>query len=247
MADQEFVPALGRPELTGEYDRVVAVMTRERRWRGALMQALKPRDHEIIVDVGSGTGSQAILVKQAAALARVIGVDPDPVVLALARAKAQTAGVDIEFVQGMGDQANILVGGSIADAIYSSLVLHQCPSAAKISILESMFRCLKPGGRLLIADYGLQRSLLMSLLFRQVRMLDGFENTKPNKDGRIPELVAAAGFVEVAETTVSRRRRAPSRSIVRASRAQAFEPFRGMRADAGVMPSMRRMVRVMCA
>ncbi|WP_293384912.1 hypothetical protein [Phenylobacterium sp. SCN 70-31] len=37
MSEQkDFVPALGRPELTGDYDRVIAVMTRERRWRAAL-------------------------------------------------------------------------------------------------------------------------------------------------------------------------------------------------------------------
>ena len=201
MADQDFVPALGKAELTGEYDRVIAVMTRERRWRAALLRELDPKDRETIVDVGSGTSSQAILIKHAAPNARVIGLDPDPVVLDLARAKVRGAGVEIEFVQGMGDQAHVLIGSAMADAVVSSLVLHQCPLPAKIAILESMFQCLKPGGRLRIADFGLQRGLLMSMLFRQVRMLDGFENTKANKDGRIPELISAAGFIDVAETS----------------------------------------------
>ena len=58
---------------------------------------------------------------------------------------------------------------------------------------------LKPGGRLLVADYGLQRTLLMSMLFRQVRVLDGFTNTRANKDGQIPVLIAGAGFVDVSE------------------------------------------------
>lgn len=202
MADQDFVPALGRAEFTGDYDRVIAVMTRERRWRAALMQELHPKDGETIVDVGAGTGSQAILIKQTAPSARVIALDPDPVVLGLAGAKALKAGVEVEFVQGMGDQTHVLAGTAMADAVVSSLVLHQCPLEAKIAILNSMFQCLKPGGRLRIADYGLQRTLLMSLLFRQVRTLDGFENTKANKDGRLPALIGAAGFVDVAEASV---------------------------------------------
>ncbi len=41
-ADQKFVPALGKSSLTGSYDRVVAVMSRERRWRSAFMDLIGP-------------------------------------------------------------------------------------------------------------------------------------------------------------------------------------------------------------
>jgi hypothetical protein len=39
----DFVPALGRAELTADYDRVIAVMTRERRWRTALLDLIAPK------------------------------------------------------------------------------------------------------------------------------------------------------------------------------------------------------------
>jgi hypothetical protein len=61
---------------------------------------------------------------------------------------------------------------------------------------------LKPGGRLLIADYGRQRTLLMRLLFRQVQMLDGFDNTEPNAKGVLPELIREAGFTPPDEKCV---------------------------------------------
>lgn len=196
-----FVPALGLSGLTGDYDRVIAVMTRERRWRSALLESIAPEAGDVIVDVGAGTGSQLIAIKQAVPTARVIGVDPDPAALALARQKAQTAGVESEWVRGFGDQVDVLVG-TIANKIVSSLVLHQCDLPVKSAILRAMARTLCPGGLVAIADYGLQRTLLMRTLFRQVQALDGWERTGLNAKGILPELIADAAFENVAEVRV---------------------------------------------
>jgi hypothetical protein len=53
-----------------------------------------------------------------------------------------------------------------------------------------------------IADYGPQRTTLMRLLFRIVQLADGKEDTQPNADGAIPELMSEAGFREVREVEV---------------------------------------------
>lgn len=199
MDNRDFVPALGRSELTNSYDRVIAVMTRERRWRAQLLALVDPRSGETILDVGCGTGTFAVMLKAACPAARVIGVDPDDEVLGLARAKAAAAGAEVDWQRGMGDELSSLVPDGSADKAASSLVLHQCPMAMKRAILAATFAALKPGGRLFIADYGAQRTLLMRLLFRQVQQLDGFENTQPNADGVLPALIEAAGFVDVEE------------------------------------------------
>lgn len=197
-----FVPALGRAELTGGYDRVIAVMTRERRWRSAVLDLIAPEAGDVIVDVGTGTGSQAIAIKQRAPRARVIGLDPDPAVLELALRKAQTAGIEVEWIEGFGDKADQLVGTGVANKVVSSLVLHQCDLEVKAAILAAMARVVSQGGRLAIADYGLQRTLLMKLLFRQVQALDGWERTGLNAKGVLPTLIADAGFADVVETRV---------------------------------------------
>jgi hypothetical protein len=84
----------------------------------------------------------------------------------------------------------------------SSLVLHQCDLPVKSAILRAMARTLCPGGLVAIADYGLQRTLLMRTLFRQVQALDGWERTGLNAKGILPELIADAGFENVAEVRV---------------------------------------------
>lgn len=201
MADpNDFTPALGRAEFTPQYDRVIAIMTRERRWRARLLTALAPAAGETIVDLGGGTGTMALLVKKARPECEVVVVDPDPAVLNIARGKAQASGHELRFIGATGADTGLPDG--VADAVISSLVLHQCTQEAKEGILREAHRLLRPGGRLLIADYGLQRTVLMSMLFRQVRALDGYENTRANKDGEIPGLIAMAGFSGVSELSV---------------------------------------------
>ena len=197
-----YVPALGRPELTGLYDHVVALVTRERVWRAAFLALVDPRPGETILDVGCGTGAFAVMLKTACPAARIIGVDPDPAILALAAAKARKAGVEIEWRQALGDRLAAVAPLGSANKVVSSLVLHQCPQPMKQAILDAMHDALKPGGAMVVADYGLQRTVLMRLLFRLVQMVDGFDLTTPNAKGVLPSLMAQAGFAAVEERRV---------------------------------------------
>lgn len=205
MSTQSFTPAAGNPKWTKYYDTVVALLTRERRWRTAAVGQLGLQPGDVVVDIGCGTASSAILMRRSQPGARVIGVDPDPEVLGIARAKVRKAGLDpedIEFVPGMGDKAAELLGPRTASKVVSSLVLHQCPVPMKKAIITNMFELLRPGGELVIADYGWQRSPFMRLGFRLVQWADGKADTQPNADGILPELIARAGFVDVTEAAV---------------------------------------------
>lgn len=201
MADtnRDFVPALGKAGNIERYDAVLALMTREKRWRGELVKLVAPGAGETIVDIGCGTGTLAIALKAAAPTSIILGVDPDPDILDIARRKAGEADADILWFEAMGDALDQIGPLQQCDKIVSSLVLHQCPMEVKEAIVGQMWRLLKPGGGLYIADYGEQRSLLMRTLFRQVQMIDGFELTEPNARGCVPEILHGAGFRDVEE------------------------------------------------
>ena len=201
-AHRDFVPALGKSGSLDRYDAAIALMTREKRWRSDLLRFAEPRPGERIVDIGCGTGTFAIALKQAAPESIVLAVDPDPAVLEIARAKAEVADAEIRWFEAMGDELDGIDALRQCDKIVSSLVLHQCPMAVKEAIAAQMFRLLRPGGTLFIADYGEQRSLLMRMLFRQIQLLDGFEYTEPNAKGCVPEILTAAGFEAVDEIKV---------------------------------------------
>jgi len=201
-AQRDFVPARGKSGSLDRYDAAIALMTREKRWRSDLLRFAEPRPGERIVDIGCGTGTFAIALKQSAPESIVLAVDPDPAVLEIARAKAEVADTEIRWFEAMGDELDGIDALRQCDKIVSSLVLHQCPMAVKEAIAAQMFRLLRPGGTLFIADYGEQRSLLMRMLFRQIQLLDGFEYTEPNAKGCVPGILKAAGFEAVEEMKV---------------------------------------------
>jgi ubiquinone/menaquinone biosynthesis C-methylase UbiE len=201
MEGSTFTPALGRFGHAALYDRLAA-LSGEARWRGPLVRHIAPQPDDVVVDVGCGTGTLALLLRRAAPEARIVGVDPDPEVIAIARRKAERDGLRIEWRQAMGDAAVGAVGAGSASIVVSSLVLHQCSMPMKRAILATMHALLRPGGRLVIGDFGLQRTWLMRLAFKLVQIADGRTDTQPNADGVLPELIAAAGFAEVREAEV---------------------------------------------
>ncbi len=132
----------------------------------------------------------------------MIGIAPDPEVLARARAKAMGRGANLNFLQGFAGDVSDLIGRDRADKVVSSLVFHQAPIAGKRAGLAAIHAALRPGGELHIADYGWQRTPSMRLLFRQVQALDGVENARLSAAGGLPGLIAEAGSEGVEERAV---------------------------------------------
>ena len=189
-----YTPPLGFAALTPFYDRAIRVMTREAAWRTRLVERIAPSKGDIVLDVGSGTGSLAIALTAAAPDCRVRGVDPDHAAVELAKKKAALAGSSAAFEQGSFDILARHDNGGV-DTVTCSLVLHQVPLAEKARLIQTMFVRLQPGGQLFIADYGLQPNFIMRLAYRlTVQMLDGKSDTQPNADGILPILIEEAGF-----------------------------------------------------
>jgi ubiquinone/menaquinone biosynthesis C-methylase UbiE len=201
MSEKVLTPAMGRFAPTRFYDPVASLI-RERLWRSLVAMHVAPQSDDVIIDVGCGTGSLALLLHHVQPSARIVGVDPDRQILDIARSKADAAGVALDWRLGMGDALEEVVGSESATVLVSSLVLHQCPMTMKRAVLASMFAVLQPGGRLVIADYGWQRTRLMRLAFRVVQVADGRSDTQPNADGVLPQLISEAGFRDVREVEV---------------------------------------------
>lgn len=200
MFDRAYVPALGDRRLTPFYDATISLMTCERTWRRAFIKQIAPTPRDVILDVGCGTGTLAVLLKQACPGASIYGIDPDPEVLSRAELKARDADVLVHFAKGFAQET--AAARVHPNKVVSSLVLHQVSPAGKRAAIFSAFAALRPGGEFHVADYGEQKSPLMRLAFRQVQALDGFANTQPNADGILPALMAEAGFTDIKTNVV---------------------------------------------
>jgi ubiquinone/menaquinone biosynthesis C-methylase UbiE len=199
QAKRDYVPAAPQLWL---YDFLVAALTRESRWRPALLRQIDPRRTDAIADIGCGTGTLVALIGQTAQPAVLVGIDPDPAILERARCKVAKAGARVDFKVGYAREAAQLLDGHHINKVVSSLVFHQVPMVEKRAALAAMRAALVPGGELHVADYGLQRTALMRRLFRIVQKGDGYENTEPNARGVLPELMKEVGFSDVEETVV---------------------------------------------
>ena len=180
-----FVPAAGHEAFTGTYDFTIALTMREARWRPAVATLA---GSGVVVEVGAGTGTQSLLL--AGEGGSVVAVDPDRSALEIARAKE---GADrVRWVEGMADALPVESGS--ADAVVMTLMLHHLDLAGKAAALAEARRVLRPGGRLVVADWGIPGGPVQRAGMRVLAKIDGEAGIRDHVAGRLPALIEAAGF-----------------------------------------------------
>jgi ubiquinone/menaquinone biosynthesis C-methylase UbiE len=191
--ERRYVPANGRFLPTSLYDRSIAITMREGVWRPRLVRDVLEGEPADVLDLGCGSGTLAIAVAAAPGPHRVTGIDGDPEILDMARAKPGSD--DVVWVEGLAD-ALPFEDGSF-DRVVTSLLLHHLEPAVKRAALADAYRVLRPGGRLHVADFGRSRDPLMRVMFAALQVQDGFSNTADHPAGRVPGMIADAGFTDV--------------------------------------------------
>ena len=194
-SEGRYVPAAGLRSMTRFYDSVIAMTMRERLFRdrlaGQVLEEL-PSDSRI-ADVGAGTGTFAIAIAAAAPAAEVVGIDGDPEILAIARAKRGAEA--IEWKQGLANE--LPLADQSCDRVVMSLLLHHLDADGKRDALGEAHRVLRAGGGLHIADWGKPQDPLMRACLFTLAIFDGFDGIRDHAAGRLPLFIEGAGFAAV--------------------------------------------------
>lgn len=196
-SEPKYIPALRFHWLTPYYDVIAGTTIRERSFKQALIKQADPEPGQQVLDLASGTGTLAIWIKQYQPHATVIGVDADPAILSLAIHKAQQANVSVQFDRALS--FSLPYQAEQFDRVMSSLFFHHLSWEEKESTTQELFRVLKPGAELHVADWGPATNIVMRGVFLLEQLFDGFKNTQDNVSGKIPTLFEQAGFIEVSQ------------------------------------------------
>ena len=105
---------------------------------------------ESVLDIGCGSGVDTIFAaKMTGSTGKVVGVDIMPEMLQRAKENLSIANLDnVNFEQASSDKLSF--PGENFDVVISNGVFNLVPNKARA--LSEVFRVLKPGGRLMIAD-----------------------------------------------------------------------------------------------
>lgn len=116
---------------------------------------------ETILDLGCGAGMDLLLAaKRTGATGRAIGIDMTPSMIERAKCAALKTGVwqNVEIRRGTAEE--LTVGSGTIDVVISNGMVNL--SCDKRRVFSEIYRVLRPGGRLYLADVVVQRELSLS-------------------------------------------------------------------------------------
>ena len=121
-----------------------------------------PLSGERVVDLGSGAGMDSFIAAHAVGpQGRVVGIDMTLEMIDLASRIALSLGLqNVGFRQGLIEDLSL--ESNWADVVISNGVINLCPD--KLSVYKEIFRVLKPGGRMTIADICVEKPVPESAL-----------------------------------------------------------------------------------
>lgn len=159
-------------------------------FRDQTLQAAAILPGEAILDVGCGTGVLTRRAGDAAGPAgSAIGIDPARNMIRIAKENAQQLASRVEFKAAAIEQ--LPFENARFDVVLSSLMLHHLPAGLKHQGLREVYRVLKPGGRLVVADFYQPANSLWWLVAWPFLFM---HTTADNFHGRLPDFFREAGF-----------------------------------------------------
>jgi ubiquinone/menaquinone biosynthesis C-methylase UbiE len=101
-----------------------------------------------VLEIGVGSGLNLPFYGEGVSL--VVGLDPSPKLLAMARETARRSAMPLELIEGSAEA--IPIEDRSIDTVVTTWTLCSVPEAARA--LQEMRRVLRPGGRLLFVEHG---------------------------------------------------------------------------------------------
>src|SRR5215208_5865505 len=147
-----------------------------------------------VLDVGCGSGSLTLTAKRYAGRSgSVYGIDASPEMIDVARKKAKEMSTDVVFDVALIEK--LPFEDSTFDVVISRFVMHHLPDDLKQQALAEIFRVLKPGGTIFLADF---QTPANPILARLISLFIGHPAMMQSKVSGLIPMLAQAGFDHLA-------------------------------------------------
>lgn len=137
--------------------------------RKAVIEAISEKDK--ILDLCTGTATNAIEISKAIPTAKIIGVDLSENMLRVAKEKVEKAEIKKIRLFQM-DATNMNFESGSFDKILISLVLHEMDEELRSKIINEAKRVLKKDGKIIITEWEQCEKLSRRLLFLPIHILE---------------------------------------------------------------------------
>ena len=189
---ESFIPALRFRRLTGMFDRFLKISMREAEIKGQFIDIAQVDFGQSVLDFGCGTGTLLRMLLQRFPSLTAVGLDVDEQVLEIAAQKLFPLAPPLVKYDGV----NIPFSSGAFDSVLTSLAVHHIPRNQKVALFRELKRVLRAGGRLFILDFTKPQDGYSALVSGVLRLLEPIGD---NIQGRIPRMLARAGFVEIRQ------------------------------------------------
>lgn len=188
----KIAPAMINNHFTRYYDFFVDTFFVGKQLQKKTLELINLKKEGSLVDIGCGTGTLVLLLKEKYPGAVISAVDPDKNVLVVARNKAKKKNLHVNFLQSGGE--SLPFPDKSFDVVTSSLAFHHMPLEIKEKTVSEIKRVLKNDGIFYLIDIGRPSNFLWKVLCRLASIVEPREYLKDNLQGGIPLLLQAEGF-----------------------------------------------------
>ena len=139
-------------------------------WRRDIARAITAPKGGIVADVATGTAKVAVNIARIQPHLKVVGIDFSPNMVAKGAKRVQRKKLTDRIDLAIGDGCMLPLPRNSVDAVTISFGIRNIP--AREAALEEFFKVIKPGGQLIILEFGFPRNFILrwgySLYFNYV-------------------------------------------------------------------------------